>query len=407
MSAMKSNTQNLPLVVFGEDWGGHPTSTQHIVKQLMLTRKVIWINSIGLRQPKFTLRDANRVIAKLSAFLLKKDKVDKSKDNEHCIDKNMTVINPLVVPCATSLITLTISRWLLARQLKKAMVKLEVSKANVWCSLPTAVDYLSVLPDSHCVYYCGDDFGSLAGVDHDVVLSKEQRLIKKVKYIFTAGKELLAKFPKDKAVTVSHGVNFNLFNEKRNCCPSELPNNGPIAGFYGSVSTWLDQELILEAASDLPHWSFVFIGNIETNIDKLRNISNIHFLGAKPHAELPNYIQHWDVAMLPFKDNEQIRMCNPLKLREYLASGTPIVSTNFNALREYKNHVMVVDENTNISKALLLAKGGFTQNTDVLEVEALDELWKLTQCKQRRVESVLSETWESRASQVEEYLMRS
>ena len=53
------------LIVFGEDWGGLPSSTQHLIKHLAETRKVIWVNSIGLRRPTLTWRDIKRSWHKL------------------------------------------------------------------------------------------------------------------------------------------------------------------------------------------------------------------------------------------------------------------------------------------------------------------------------------------------------
>ena len=41
------------LVVLGEDWGQHPSSTQHLIKRLLPDYQVLWVNSIGLRRPRF------------------------------------------------------------------------------------------------------------------------------------------------------------------------------------------------------------------------------------------------------------------------------------------------------------------------------------------------------------------
>ena len=54
---------------------------------------------------------------------------------------------------------------------------------------------------------------------------------------------------------------------------------------------------------------------------------NVHLLGRKPYADLPAYCAAFDVAILPFKQNEFTRYINPIKLREYLAAGLPVVST--------------------------------------------------------------------------------
>jgi len=403
MSNLDVFPKNRTLVVFGEDWGKHPSSTQHLVKELSNNRKVVWINSIGLRKPDLSWRDIIRIVRKLITFfgVQKKSCLQQEK-----IPPNFIVINPLVMPCANSWLSINLSRWMLARQLTKLSTKINIEKPIVWCSLPTAVDYLSIFDDSNSVYYCGDDFGSLAGVDHDVVLQKEKLLIHRVKFIFTASEALLNKFPKEKTVTIPHGVNYALFNKKHAERPADLPSGNSIVGFYGSISSWLDQALILYAAQTLPSWDFVFIGNIECNIDKLLNVPNIYFIGPKSHSELPNYIQHWNVSLLPFKDNKQIQMCNPLKLREYIASGTPIVSTNFNALEEYKQHVMVVNDKRDICRAILLADAEISESTSFNNINNINDLLALASSKKNRTKSVIKESWQHRASQVERYLLQ-
>jgi glycosyltransferase involved in cell wall biosynthesis len=403
MSNLDVFSKNRTLVVFGEDWGKHPSSTQHLVKELSNNRKIVWINSIGLRKPDFSWRDIIRVFRKLTTFLGTHKKSCLQQDE---IPSNFVVINPLVMPCANSWLSIKLSQWMLSHQLNKLSIKINIENPIVWCSLPTAVDYLSIFEDSTSVYYCGDDFGSLAGVDHDVVLQKETLLTRRVKYIFTASEALLSKFPKEKAVTLPHGVNFSLFNRKYNERPVDLPSGHSIVGFYGSISSWLDQALILYAAQTLPSWNFVFIGNVECNIDKLLNVPNIYFIGPKSHCELPKYIQHWNVALLPFKDNKQIQMCNPLKLREYIASGTPIVSTNFNALEEYKQHVMVVKDKRDICRALLLADAEISESTNFNNINDINDLLALSSAKKKRARSVINESWQQRASQVERYLLQ-
>ena len=50
-------------------------------------------------------------------------------------------------------------------------------------------------------------------------------------------------------------------------------------------------------------------------------------LGPKSYDDLPGYIAHWDVAMMPFALNEATRFISPTKTPEYLAAGRPVVST--------------------------------------------------------------------------------
>ena len=403
ISPLVPASKNRPLIVFGEDWGAHPSSTQHIVKVLGQTRPVIWLNSIGLRKPRFTLHDLVRVFNKIKSFVVNqsnnKRKLVKEVDNSGFI-----IINPLVIPCADSWFSIRLSKIILKWQLKLACDKLEITNPIIWSSLPTSVDYLELFDNAPCVYYCGDDFNSLAGVDHQFVSQKETELISKSSYIFTASEKMLNRFPRGKVVNIPHGVNFSLFSEPTKFPPSDLPQGKPIAGFYGSISTWLDQDLLVQTIVALPHWHFVFIGKIDCNIDRLLQFSNVYFLGVKAHNDLPNYIQNWNVAMLPFVNNKQIQMCNPLKLREYLASGTPVVTTDFNALKGYRKHLQIANQIKPFYQAILLANAEVTPSINFDNLETMTDLLALTEIKKYRKKSVINESWESRAIDVQRYL---
>jgi len=396
-----STNKNRPLLVFGEDWEAHPSSTQHIVKILGQNRPVIWLNSIGLRKPRLTRHDLLRLINKAKSFFFNPNNNDISKQD----NSNFLIITPLVIPCASNWFTLKVSKIILKWQLKVASERLNFSDPIIWASLPTSVDYLELFSNAPCVYYCGDDFNSLAGVDHQFVTQKEKQLIEKSSYIFTASEKLLDKFPRDKAVNIPHGVNFSLFSKKAKITPVDLPQGRPIAGFYGSISTWLDQELLVQTIKALPHWRFVFIGKIDCNVDKLQQFSNVYFLGPKPHTDLPKYIQNWNVAILPFVDNKQIQMCNPLKLREYLASGTPIVTTDFNALNGYRKYLQIADSAKPFYQAILLANAEIVPAINFNKLDTIDDLLAITNIKQLRKEAVIDESWESRALDVQHYLL--
>lgn len=121
----------------------------------------------------------------------------------------------------------------------------------------------------------------------------------------------------------------------------QSPRRRRVAGFYGSLSDWIDVELLATAARRLPDWDFVLIGEVRTALGDLASLPNVRLLGVREHGALPAYVQNWDVSLLPFRDNPQIRACNPLKLREYLAAGTPVASTPFPALQPYVGLVEV------------------------------------------------------------------
>ena len=227
------------------------------------------------------------------------------------------------------------------KQIKPVLEAQRIQEPILWTSLPTAVDMAGHLGESALMYYCGDDFSALAGVDHQTVAKREQELIEKADLIVAASDKLVAKFPAPKTRLLPHGVDYHRFATPA-ARASDLPADGkPVVGFYGSLSNWLDVDLLVAVISQLPDVHFLLIGKIETDVSRVLALPNVIHLGPRPHQQLPGYSQHWMISMLPFLDNAQIRSCNPLKLREYLATGRPVVSTPFPALMPYQDHVAV------------------------------------------------------------------
>lgn len=365
------------LIVFGEDWGAHPSSTQHLVRQYLGRRKVIWVNSLGLRMPKLNMADGRRILSKLGDLARRSFDAVPGGSKQRQPDR---IIAPAAIPLPGNKTAASLTRALVSRQIATAMSALDVKKPILWTSLPTAEPLLGAFDEHAVVYYAGDDFGALHGVDHAPVLELEARLAAKSRLILAASVEIAARFPREKTMVVPHGVDIDLFSTPRER-PKDLPWGGPIIGFYGNVSGWIDTGLIARAARMMPEAQFVMIGPINADIRHLAVHPNVSFLGPKKHHELPAYVQHFDVAILPFLDTPQIRACNPLKLREYMASGTAIAATEFPALEPYRSLVHVGHDARSFTYAIM---------------DALKD-------KQRaglRQRAVSNETWSRRAEDV-------
>jgi len=356
------------LIVFGEDWGAHPSSTQHLIKQLSHDYDVIWINSIGLRKPKFRLSDFRRVFDKIFS------RQKKSNGTQADSHSNVTVIAPKVWPLATQRWAVALNCWLLKRAVLPSINSNEAP--IVWTSLPSSISYQGCFGESLIVYYCGDDFSYLAGVDHKLVSEFERALIEKSDHVFVASQVLVEKFNNPKVTLLEHGVDTQLFSEEKSRA-IDLPTDKPIAGFYGALAHWLDQDLLIKLALKRKDWNFVFVGQCLVDVQSLLNLPNVHWLGPRPHNALPSYSQHWQVSMLPFILNDQILACNPLKLREYMAAGTPILATSFPALKPYKNLLHSISNVEQASKAL-------------------DQVLQDTKHTERKT-AVKNESWQARA----------
>lgn len=384
------------LIVFGEDWGGLPSSSQHLIKHLSKDRKVLWVNSIGLRRPGFNRRDIRRVGKKICRYFLSQSKrgasCSKLGTAETEIKKteynNVCVVNPLSVPVPNNAFERSLSVKLLTRQLRPKIESLNLHDPILWISLPTAVDIVGHLGESGVVYYCGDDFSSLSGVDNVAVTKSEQRLLDNSDLVVTASRALAERFDAHRPLFLPHGVDYDLFSSPAKKAADYPDNDQPTAGFYGSLSEWFDLDLMFDVASALPDWNFVFIGKKEVDLSRLETLDNTYFLGEKSHVDLPSYSRHWQVSMLPFKNNGQIRSCNPLKLMEYLAVGKPIVSTDFPAIHPYREMLHTARTADAFVEAIGLSRYSYSLPLYPLALK----------------ERVKKETWEEKAAILSERL---
>jgi len=341
------------LIVFAEDWGGLPSSTQHLINHLAKHRKIVWVNSIGLRRPKFGWQDIKRALNKLRGKKLSHtDRYTTDENSKALPSNNFSIVYPRTLPAPRSRPGRWLATWLLKKQIIPVVKKANLKSPILWVSLPTAVDVAGKLGESALVYYCGDDFSALAGVDHDTVSKREKELVEKASLIISASEKLCEKFPASRSLLLPHGVDYTLFAEPAPRA-ADLPDDGrPIAGFYGSISAWLDIKMLQETIKKMPNWHFVFIGKPVVDISKLTDFSNVHMLGEREHHQLPSYSQHWTASLLPFIDNAQIRSCNPLKLSEYLAAGRPVISTEFPAIAPFRGLIQIANNSEAMIEAL-------------------------------------------------------
>jgi len=100
----------------------------------------------------------------------------------------------------------------------------------------------------------------------------------------------------------------------------------PVIGYFGTVGEFVDFDLLAYLVESRPEWSFLFVGLIAADVSRLRRYPNVTFAGPKPYETLPRWAAAFDAAIYPHQVNRQTRHSNPLKLREYLATGKPVVS---------------------------------------------------------------------------------
>jgi glycosyltransferase involved in cell wall biosynthesis len=320
------------LVVFSNDWDGDPLSKIHIMRILSRDNRILWVNSIGNRAPKANAHDLKRIWKKLASFT----------EGLREMEPNIFVLAPLAIPFYGSEAVRAANGALLWTQVRYAMRKLHFKRPISWSFLPASAPVSGRLGEEFVVYHCVDEFSAFSDTNGRHIARLEEQLLRRSDLVITSADRLRDNKIRinPNTVLVRHGVDFDHFVKA--CDPAtpipediaKLPK--PILGFFGLVADWVDQEAIAAVARAHREGSVVVIGKVTPDVDTavLRSEPNIHLLGRKPYVELPGYCRAFDVALMPFKVNELTLNANPLKVREYLAAGLPVVSSDIPEVRK-------------------------------------------------------------------------
>ena len=313
------------ILCFSHDWNGDPLSKTHLMRLLARDNRILWVNSIGYRTPAASRRDLSRALKKLSAA---------AGDPLREVEQNIHVLNPLVIPAYGRPWVRALNRKLLRHQVRRAMRRLEFRRPMNWVFNPAAAVVAGSLDDDRLIYYCVDEYAAFSGVDRGAFAELELELLGKAGLVITSAAGLYESKRRfnPNTVLVRHGVNWHHF--RRSLDPkTELPADvvalaGPIIGYFGLIADdWVDLELLAHVARRLPQASIVLIGKVTMDTSRLKQYPNVHLLGHRSYESLPAYCKAFSAAMVPFPLNEATRNANPLKAREYLAAGLPVIST--------------------------------------------------------------------------------
>jgi glycosyltransferase involved in cell wall biosynthesis len=367
------------IVCFAHDWGGDPTSKTHIMRLLAKKNRVLWVNSIAMRRPVASKSDARRLIAKLRRTFA------------GCveIEPNIFVVNPLVLPLPGSSLVHRLNGQLLVRSLRRVFSKLSIRKPILWTFLPVVNRLIGRLDERLVVYHCVDKYAEFSGVPREAILEMERDVIRRADLVFTSAERLFDECRplNSRTYFIAHGVDVSHFArslDPKTPVPEELTSiRRPIVGFFGLIADWVDLALVRALALERPQWSFVLIGKVATDLAPLRGLSNVYCLGQKPYGDLPGYCRGFDVALIPFVRNELTLRVNPLKLREYLAAGLPVVSTPLPEIARYDGLVHLAERREEFIEGIETALGRRSPELD-----------------RRRVEAMKSESWEMRVAEM-------
>ncbi len=203
----------------------------------------------------------------------------------------------------------------------------------LWLYTPMALDFADNIKHKQLVYDVMDQLAAFRGAPPEL-LAMEEKLLHCANIVFTGGVSLYrAKLPYNpRTYLFPSGVEVEHFAQAANRQafppPLELTGlSGPILGYYGVIDERMDLELLAHLAAAHLEWNIVLLGPI-LKIDQadLPTAPNLCYPGMKTYDQLPAYLAHFDVALIPFAMNEATRYLSPTKTLEYMAAHKPIVS---------------------------------------------------------------------------------
>jgi GT2 family glycosyltransferase len=331
----------------GLDWWYHSRahSDFQLFRRIAQTRDVLVVNSIGMRMPTpgKTAGYARRIKRKVASALrlMRKPVAGLFGFN---------VMTPLLLPLYGSRVGRVLNAALVGIQVRVAAAFAGVSDPVIVATLPTAVDVIDRLPHRCLVYNRSDRHSAFVEADQAVIRGLEERMLRESDLVVYSSRALMEEdrpLAEGRQLFLDHGVDLEHFDPERNTTEPEdlraIPR--PRVGFFGGLDDYLvDFELIRATARALPDAHFVLIGDrycSDQEIERMVALPNLTWLGFRPYEEIPAYGMGFDVAIMPWQDNEWIRRANPIKLKEYLALGLPVVSMDFPELARYADLVSV------------------------------------------------------------------
>ena len=184
------------------------------------------------------------------------------------------------------------------------------------------------------IYDCIDDWTTSLGSDW-YSLETEKRVIDFSDVLVATAaplKQRLEDISGRPVTSVPNAVNTDLFrSDAAYPRPHDLLPGEFVICYIGALwGEWFNWRLLLKVAQAYPRASVAVIGEYRGQCPDPPH--NLHFLGLKPQRELPAYLSHADVAIIPWSVSRLTHATNPLKVYEYLAMSKPVVAPRIQGL---------------------------------------------------------------------------
>lgn len=286
---------------------------------------VLFVENTGIRRP--SLKDASRLRTRFANWR-------RAKRGITTAAAGIDIFSPLLLPLPYSRIAGFINARMFVRSVRRWLADKGSGPLIVITFLPTplARRVIRLLHPALVVYYCADRFAeSSPGARrlHDA----EHALFGEADLVLTTSWMLHEAAAKVSSHTemLSCGVRSAEFARERQSgrdAPAVFDGLArPVIGFAGSLRNELDLAMLSDVVELAPEMSFVLAGPVSSDLRRLSSFANVRLVGGLSHQEVVRYMAQFDVGILPYARNAFTEALMPMKLKEFLAAGMPVVST--------------------------------------------------------------------------------
>ncbi len=260
-------------------------------------------------------------------------------------------------------------------------------------TLPITADLMGSLPVAHWVYYCVDDFGQWPGLDKAILAAMEEQVVDRCDRLIAVSDTLrdrLGRWGKQ-AQLLTHGVHLDHWRQvpRHGELPALAGLERPLVVFWGLIDRRLDFDFVSKVATSMQRGTLLLVGPQSDADGALWKLPRVRYLPALPYEDLPRLATAASVLVMPYADLPVTRAMQPLKLKEYLATGKPVVVRDLPAAFDWADCLDIA-----------ATPGEFVEAVCLRLAEGLPA------CQAAARARLAAETWQAKARRFEELAIR-
>jgi len=266
----------------------------------------------------------------------------------------------------------------------------------VWISSPELFDYLPKHLSTKLIYDCMDDILAFPRNEHckGSLSASERELVNSSFLVICSSNNLRDKLIARAGHPEKYSVVHNAFEPTAFSSASEQSDSenrvgAYVLGYVGTISSWLDFEVLIKIVDEFALLEIHLMGPIENLVAPFPKHERIKYLGTVRHEDIQTRVSGFDALLMPFQVTDLVQSVDPVKLYEYIYFNKPIVSVKYAEIERFTAFVDFYTE----AEGLISILDRF-----------LTEGFRKKYSDSERLKFISSNTWSNRAHQIQEIL---